>query len=156
VTDDVGLLYVLANRDSSLAKIGITRNGTPDARATAYERAHGITWSVFWQARTEKVALAEASAHRELRDYRFVNAVGAKEVFHVTPEAAVAVAQRYVVPPTGGDTAPRTTRPLWLSHLERITAAALLIITILPVARRLYRRVRVAARELHALLRPWP
>jgi hypothetical protein len=84
VTDDVGLLYVLANRDSSLAKIGMTRNGTPDARASDYERAHGITWSVFWQARTEKIAQAEASAHRELRDYRFVNAVGAKEVFHVT------------------------------------------------------------------------
>ena len=151
---DVGLLYVLANRDSSLAKIGMTRNGTPDARATDYERKHGITWSVFWQARTEKVAEAEARAHRELRDYRFINAVGAKEVFHVTPEAAVAVAQRYVVPPTGGDTAPRTTRPRWLSRLERITAAVLLLITLLPAARRLTRRVRIAARELLTLLRP--
>ena len=56
MTDDVGLLYVLANRDSSLAKIGMTRNGTPNTRATDYERKHGIAWRVFWQARTERVA----------------------------------------------------------------------------------------------------
>jgi T5orf172 domain len=153
VTDDIGLLYVLANRDSSLAKIGITRNGSPDARATDYERAHGITWSVFWQARTENVAEAEARAHRELRDYRFVNAVGAKEVFHVTPEAAVAVAQRYVVPPDSESPA-QTARPLWHWRIERIAAAALVIIACWPAARRLTRRARSLAREFQHLLRP--
>jgi hypothetical protein len=154
--DDPGVLYVLSNVDASLAKIGLTRSGTPDARATAYERAHGITWSVFWQARTEHVAEAETNAHRELRDYRFVNAVGTTEVFHLTPQAAVAVAQRYVVPPAGAPLEFRTIRPLWRSRLERIGAVALLIITLLPAARRLYRRARIAARELHHLLRPRP
>ena len=44
MTDDVGLLYVLANRDSSLAKIGMTRNGTPDRAdvAACFER-HDMT-----------------------------------------------------------------------------------------------------------------
>ena len=35
---DIGTLYVLVQSRQSLAKIGVTRNGTPDARATAYER----------------------------------------------------------------------------------------------------------------------
>jgi hypothetical protein len=153
VTDDVGLLYVLANRDSSLAKIGMTRNGTPDARATDYERAHGITWSVFWQAHTENVAQAEASAHHELAAYRFSLTPEAREIFHIVPTRAVAVALRYVVPPDG-ESAAQTVRPLWRSHIERIAAVAVLLITLLPAARRLTRRVRIAARELLTLLRP--
>ena len=96
MTDDVGLLYVLANRDSSLAKIGMTRNGTPDARATDYERKHGIAWRVFWQARTERVAGTEAAIHHELAAYRFSLTPEAREVFHIVPARAVAVAKRYM------------------------------------------------------------
>jgi hypothetical protein len=43
---DIGRLYVLSNRDQSLAKIGLARDGTPTARATDYERAHGIAGCV--------------------------------------------------------------------------------------------------------------
>ena len=98
---DIGTLYVLSNRDQSLAKIGLTRDGTPDARATDYERAHGIRWHVYWSAVTCHVAEAEAAAHRELDICRFALVPGAREVFHVTPQKAQRVAARYVVPPSG-------------------------------------------------------
>jgi hypothetical protein len=49
---DIGTLYVLSNRDQSLAKIGLMRDGNPDARATDYERAHGIRWHVYRSAVT--------------------------------------------------------------------------------------------------------
>jgi hypothetical protein len=76
---DVGTIYVLANRDQSLAKIGLTRDGTPDARATDYERAHGIKWHVYWSAVSCYVAEAEAAAHRELDICRFALVPGARE-----------------------------------------------------------------------------
>ena len=47
MADDSGTLYVLANRDASLSKIGMTSNGTPDARADHYAREHGIQWHVY-------------------------------------------------------------------------------------------------------------
>jgi hypothetical protein len=97
---DIGTLYVLANRDQSLAKIGLTRDGAPDARASDYERAHGIRWYVYWSAVTCNVAAAEAAAHRELDICRFALVPGAREVFHVTPAKAKRVAERYVVPPS--------------------------------------------------------
>jgi hypothetical protein len=56
---DVGTLYVLANRDNSLAKIGLTRSGKPDTRADDYSRAHSIQWHVYWFADTRNVAEAE-------------------------------------------------------------------------------------------------
>ena len=59
---DVGTLYVLANRDNSLAKIGLTRSGKPDTRADDYSRAHGIQWHVYWFADTRNVAEAERRA----------------------------------------------------------------------------------------------
>jgi hypothetical protein len=70
--------------DGSLAKIGLPRNGTPEVRATDYERAHGIQWHVYWSARTLNVAAAEAAAHRDLQAQRFA----------LTPDARV-------VPPPG-------------------------------------------------------
>jgi hypothetical protein len=152
VTADVGLLYVLANRDSSLAKIGMTRNGTPDARATDYERKHGIAWRVFWQSRTERVAETEAAIHHELAAYRFSLTPEAREIFHIIPTRAVAVAKRYIVPPDG-ESAAQTARPRWHWRIERIAAAALVIITLLPAARRLTRRARSLAREVQHLLR---
>jgi hypothetical protein len=151
--DDPGTLYVLANRDHSLAKVGLSRTGTPDARASAYERAHGIAWHVYWSVRTERVAEVEARVHRELDICRFALVPGATEVFHCTPRRAVAVARRYVVPLAGAQRETPSPPPLWGSRLERITEVALLIIACWPAAHRLYRRVRIAARELHALLR---
>ena len=59
---DVGTLYVLANRDNSLAKIGLTRSGKPDTHADDYFRAHGIQWHVYWFADTRNVAEAERRA----------------------------------------------------------------------------------------------
>jgi hypothetical protein len=61
---------VFANRDSSLAKLGMTRTGTPDMCASQYEAAHGIAWRAFWQAPTANVAEVEARCHRELASRR--------------------------------------------------------------------------------------
>ena len=98
---DIGTLYVLSNRDQSLAKIGLTRNGTPDARADAYTAAHGIQWHVYWSARTREVAAAEARCHRALQDRRFSLTPEATEVFHVTPQKAVRIAEQFVIAPPG-------------------------------------------------------
>ena len=119
---DVGTLYVLANRDQSLAKIGLTRGGTPDARATDYERAHGIRWHVYWSAVTCNVAAAEAAAHRELDVCRFALVPGAREVFHVTPAKAQRVAERYVVPPSGAAHQPNA-RSAWLTGGDALLAS---------------------------------
>jgi hypothetical protein len=99
---DIGTLYVLANRDQSLAKIGLTRDGTPAVRATDYEREHGIFWYIYWSATTCNVAAAEAAAHRELNVCRFALVPGAREIFHVTPAKAQRIAARFVVPPSAG------------------------------------------------------
>jgi hypothetical protein len=139
---DTGTLYVLSNRDRSLAKIGLTRNGTPDA--TAYERAHGIRWHVYWSARTCHVAEAEAAVHRELDICRFALVPGAREVFHVTPQKAVRIAECYVITPDGE--AQQQARPLrfvrrvpWLRYAE---VAAALAIAYWPTVRRLHRLLR--------------
>lgn len=96
---DIGTLYVLANRDNSLAKIGLTRSGKPDTRADDYSRAHGIQWHVYWFAHTRNVAEAEARAHRELAAFRFAMLPGAREIFHITPAKAQRVAALCVVAP---------------------------------------------------------
>jgi hypothetical protein len=120
---DIGALYVLSNRDQSLAKIGLTRDGTPDARATDYERAHGIHWHVYWAAITCNVAAAEAAAHRDLDICRFALVPGAREVFHVTPAKAQRIAARYVVPPSGGAAQPPGARAAGLNYGEILLAA---------------------------------
>jgi hypothetical protein len=123
---DIGTLYVLSNRDQSLAKIGLTRDGTPDARATDYERAHGIRWHVYWSAATCNVAEAEAAAHRELDIRRFALVPGAREVFHVTPQKAKRVAARYVVPPSGAPQQPDagTERSAWFDYGDVLVSVA--------------------------------
>jgi hypothetical protein len=138
---DVGTLYVLANRDQSLAKVGMTRNGSPDARATAYERAHGIQWHVYWSAVTCNVAQAEAAVHRALDVCRFTLVPGAREVFHVTPAKAVRVAERFVIAPPGSAQRQQQQRAgtPWLRYAE---AAAAVAIAYWPVLRRLHRRLR--------------
>jgi hypothetical protein len=94
---DIGTLYVLANRDMSLAKVGLTRNGTPDTRANDYSREHGTQWHVYWSAVTCNVTEAEARVHSELAEFRFSMVPGAREIFHITPAKAQRVAERYVV-----------------------------------------------------------
>ena len=123
---DLGTLYVLSNRDQSMAKIGLTRDGTPSARASDYERAHGICWHVYWAAITCTVAEAEAAAHRELDVCRFALVPGAREVFHVTPAKAQRVAARYVVPPSGAAQQPEAgeVRSVWLDYSDVLLAAA--------------------------------
>jgi hypothetical protein len=144
---DIGTLYVLANRDSSLAKVGFTRSGTPDARADAYARDHGIQWHVYWSARTRNVAAAEANAHRDLQDRRFSLVPEAREVFHLTPQHAQRIAARYVVPPeTDAQPALRSAQPAWRSRLERSVATVLLIVAYWPTLRRLYRQARAVLR----------
>jgi hypothetical protein len=147
---DIGTLYVLSNRDQSLAKIGLTRDSTPDARATAYERAHGIRWHVYWSAVTCHVAEAEAAVHRELDICRFALVPGAREVFHLTPEKARRVCKRYVCSPDS-DAPPelRIGRPAWRSLLERITATVLLIAICWASLRRLHRTLRRLRAALH-------
>ena len=146
MADDSGTLYVLANRDASLSKIGMTRNGTPDARADDYARAHGIQWHVYWSARTANVAAAEASAHRDLQAQRFALTPDAREIFHVTPERAQRVAARYVIPPPGEQPELRTLQPAWGVHIERLVAVVLLIAAYWPTLRRLHRRLRATLR----------
>jgi hypothetical protein len=98
---DVGTLYILTNTDRSLAKLGLTRIGTPGKRAADYGRVHGIAWQVYWSAPTRNVGSVEAACHRALAAHRFVIAPLAHEVFHVTPQAARAIAERHVIPPDG-------------------------------------------------------
>jgi hypothetical protein len=147
---DIGTLYVLANQDHSLAKIGLTRNGTPDARAGAYARDHGIRWHVYWSTRTRDVAAAEASAHRDLQGQRFALVPDAREIFHLTPEKARQVCERYVRAPDS-DASPEllTEQPAWRSLLERITAAVLLIGACWAALRRLHRTLRRLRAALH-------
>jgi hypothetical protein len=141
---DIGTLYVLSNRDQSLAKVGLTRNGTPDARATDYERAHGIQWHVYWSAVTCEVAAVEARCHRALAERRFALTPEAREVFHLTPHHAVRVVEQFVVPVPGSTT--QQARPLlfvrctpWLRYAE---VAAAIAVAYWPTLRRLHRLLR--------------
>jgi hypothetical protein len=133
MSHDVGTLYILANRDHSLAKVGITRTGRPETRADDYGRQHGIEWHVYWSAVTCHVAAAEASAHRALQDRRFSLLPEAREVFHCAPMLAKRTAERYVAAPTGTSASfsnalspdPSLARnPLWPVCREAIIAAA--------------------------------
>ena len=97
---DIGTVYVLTNRDRSLAKVGMTRLGTPTLRAAGYTRARGIEWRTYWSAPTRDVARVEARCHHDLKSCRFVNApFGSREIFHCTPQHAQAVAMRRVISP---------------------------------------------------------
>jgi hypothetical protein len=143
---DFGTLYILANRDQSLAKVGLTRTGTPDARADDYSRAHGIQWHVYWSAATLDVEAVEAACHRALTDRRFSLTPEAREIFHVTPPHAVRIAERFVIPAPGSTMPDSTARPLrfvrrspWLRTAEVATAVA---IAYWPVMRRLHRLLR--------------
>ena len=137
---DIGTLYVLANQDHSLAKIGLTRNGTTDARADAYARDHGIRWHVYWSAVTDNVADAEAAAHRALQDRRFSLLPEAREVFHVTPQKAARIAEQFVVTPPGITQQQHQHASIpWLRYAEAVAAVA---IATWPVLRRLHRRLR--------------
>jgi hypothetical protein len=145
---DIGTLYVLANIDSSLAKLGFTRNGTPDLRADAYSAAHGIRWHVYWSAITDNVAEVEAATHRALRDRRFSLLPEAHEIFHVTPHHAVRIAEQFIVPVPGNMT--QQARPLrfvrrspWLRYAE---IAAAIVIAYWPVIHRLHQRLRATLR----------
>jgi hypothetical protein len=127
---DIGVIYVLANQDHSLSKVGMTRTGSPQLRADDYSRAHGIHWThVYWEARTENVAEVEAAAHRALADRRFALTPEAAEIFHTTPEIARRAAERFVVP-VAGEAAPSAPRWARGSHpegayLELLAAAAI-------------------------------
>jgi T5orf172 domain len=145
---DTGTLYILSNVDGSLAKVGFTRNGTPDARADAYSAAHGIRWHVYWSALTENVEQVEAAAHRALQDRRFSLTPEAREIFHCTPAHAVRIAERFVVPVTGSTA--EQPRPLrfvrrtpWLRHAEIAVAAATIV---WPALRQLQRLLRAAGK----------
>src|SRR5690349_155862 len=109
---DIGTLYVLANRDNSLAKIGLTRNGTPDIRAEDYAREHSIRWRVYWSGIPCNVAEAEAKARREVTSHRFAQTPGSGEILHVTPSKAKYVAEKCVV-------APKTEAQLAYERAER-------------------------------------
>lgn len=126
--DDVGTLYVLRNRDFSLAKIGLTRSGTPDTRADNYARQHGIVWCVYWYAATCHVAEAEARAHHVLQDQRFSHVPGAREIFHVTPEKAKRVAERFVTAPRGApQSKAKAVRSNWPAYGDILWAVASLL-----------------------------
>jgi hypothetical protein len=125
---DIGVIYVLTNRDHSLSKVGMTCSGSPQLRADDYSRKHGIQWThVYWQARTENVAEVEAAAHRALADRRFALTPEAAEIFHVVPEVARRAAERFVVPLAGdaGPTQATAPAPRWAAALEPLIATAL-------------------------------
>jgi hypothetical protein len=135
---DIGVIYVLTNRDHSLSKIGMTRTGTPQLRADDYSRVHGIQWThIFWQARTENVAAVEAAAHRALADRRFALTPDAQEIFHVVPEVARRAAERFVIP-LAGDAAlsqAAASAPRWAAALELIAGAAIAELGRITIAR---------------------
>jgi hypothetical protein len=82
--DGRGVIYVLTNRDKSLAKIGFTTTGSAAERATAYSRESGIEFVVYGEMPTRYAQAVEAKAHAHFAGRRFV--VGnCREVFHVTP-----------------------------------------------------------------------
>jgi hypothetical protein len=97
MADDIGTLYILANQDQSLAKVGLTRNSTPDSRADDYSRQHGIRWHQYWSELTLNVGEVEARVHQQLAECRFSHVPGAREIFHITPEKAQRVAARHVI-----------------------------------------------------------
>jgi hypothetical protein len=98
--NDTGILYVLRNQDRSLAKVGLTRFGSPASRAAGYTEQYGIRWVPFWSAPTQRVAEVEARCHRELASCRFANSpLGSREIFHCTPEHAREVARRHAIAP---------------------------------------------------------
>ena len=81
---------------------------------SAYARDHGIRWHVYWSARTRDVAAAEASAHRDLQGQRFALVPDAREIFHLTPEKARQVCERYVrAPDSNAPPELRIGRPAW-------------------------------------------
>lgn len=121
--EDVGTLYVLANRDNTLAKVGLTRNGTPDVRADSYSREHGFHWRVYWQATTCHVGEAEARAHRALRYCRWTEVPGAREIFYTTPAKAKAVAAHCVVAPRAEQVQRDATAPIHAAEQPQVTAA---------------------------------
>jgi hypothetical protein len=94
----VGTLYILTNRDKSLAKVGMTINGTPELRATDYEKAHGVFFEHFCSWQTQNVRAVEASVHRDLRPWQFDTNTSAREIFHTTPARAKAIALPYLIP----------------------------------------------------------
>jgi hypothetical protein len=115
---DIGTLYVLGNRDSSLAKLGMTRTGTPDMRASQYETVHGIAWHVYWFATTANIAQVEARCHRELANRRFSLLPEAREIFHCVPAVAQRVAERFVIPTDIPRAyAPESSHSAWLDAL---------------------------------------
>jgi hypothetical protein len=144
---DIGTLYVLASCDSSLCKLGFTRNGTPELRAASYERQHGIQWPrVYWSAVTDNVAEVEARIHRELAPYRFaLSPPGATEIYHLIPQHAVRIAERFVVtsPGIAQPQRPQQQRQRipWLRYAE---VAAAFAIAYWPMLHRTLRRLRAA------------
>jgi hypothetical protein len=119
---DVGTIYVLANRDQSLAKVGMTRNGTPDTRADDYSRQHGFQWFTYWHAHIQNVAAVEAAAHQALANRRFSLIPEAREVFHCTPEVALRVVEPLIITP-GGD-APTEATLHQFAYLDLLVALA--------------------------------
>jgi hypothetical protein len=99
---DVGTVYVLKSTHPGLAKVGLTRHGTPEQRAENYTKVHGLIWQVYWSAPTQNVGKVEAACHHALATHSVAGtAVGMQEVFKVSPAYAREIAQRYVVAPSG-------------------------------------------------------
>lgn len=137
---DIGTLYVLASRDSSLCKLGFTRTGTPELRAASYERQHGIQWTrVYWSAVTCDVGEVEARIHHELAPYRFSLVPQAVEIYHLIPEKAVRVAEQFVITPPGIAQQLHQQSIPWLRYAE---VAAAVLLAYWPVIRRLHRTLR--------------
>jgi hypothetical protein len=141
---DIGTLYVLASRDSSLCKLGFTRNGTPELRAANYERQHGIQWTrVYWSAVTCDVAEVEARIHRELAPYRFaLSPPGATEIYHLIPQHAVRIAERFIIAPPGSTQPPLKQQRADIPWLRYAEVAAAVAVVNWPAVRRLHRLLR--------------
>jgi hypothetical protein len=163
LTTDIGRIYVLRGQHdgTELAKLGMTRNGTPDARATDYGAAHAgnVTWHVHWQALTTDVAAVEARCHGALGGWRYAGIPGAREVYAIAPDAARTIAQPLITPPPFRIALTHIVRPYLPRILTGLAAIALTIATTrspgtVSWLRRLpYRHVQLAARALQTLLR---
>jgi hypothetical protein len=119
---DVGTVYILTTRNRSMSKIGMTRSGTPEARARSYTDDHELRWTVVYSCETRDVAEVEQLAHARLAAHRS-NLPGTREIFNVAPEIAqqtlISLLRPVTTEPNAG-----TARPTWLDYGKVLVATA--------------------------------
>jgi hypothetical protein len=118
---DNGTVYILTTRNRSMSKIGMTRSGTPEARARSYTDEHELRWTVVWAAETSNVAEVERLAHARLAAHRS-NLPGTREIFNVSPETAQQILIGLLRPVSEADA--WAAMPVWRGYGDVLVSAA--------------------------------